>query len=142
MFEGAKQLLSKVHITERLLLEGEVRHKHHNQELLTSATKTLDEEDNGKLFLCTVTTVITLPSTGAQYGPYYIMNYGADGTVQISISPAAADKIYGPDITAADDTDIINTLATAKKGDFIKIFYAGATGWSIGELRGTWAQAS
>jgi len=140
MHQGADQTLKNLVVEELFEPQGVVLHRRRRQEFLTAATKTVDVQDNAKVFLCTVTTVITLPSVGATYGPFIFMNYAADGVAQISVSPAAADKIYGPDITATDDKDIYNTLATAKKGDYIIVDYCDATGWKIIEYVGTWAQ--
>ncbi len=67
-------------------------------------------------------------------------NIGAFGTVAVTLSPQAADMILGPDITGADDKDLINTKATAKRGDFVKLGGNDADGYSVQELRGTWAR--
>ena len=52
------------------------------------------------------------------------------GAVAVTLSPNASDMILGPDITGADDKDLINTKATAKRGDFATILataFSGAT---------------
>ena len=69
-----------------------------------------------------------------------IVNIGAFGTVAVTVSPNANDMIEGPDITAADDKDIVNTKATANRGDYIKLEYGDANGWAIIEIKGTWAR--
>ena len=109
-------------------------------ENITGATKTLDAQDVGKLLFCTVTTVITLPSTVVGY-TYTVVNFGAaDGDVQISLDPAAADKIMGPDIAGVDNKDLINTLATAVVGDRVTIIGDGSLGWYVvAPVHGTWA---
>ena len=103
------------------------------------ATKTLDSEDSGKLFWCPETTVITLPAAATPVA-CKIVNGGAFGIAQISISPAAADSLEGPDITAAADKDVINTLATARRGDSAVLGDTDAAGYIITELKGTWAR--
>lgn len=83
--------------------------------------------------------VITLPSTVAGY-TYTFVNGGEDGQVEFSISPAAADKIYGAGITSADNKDLINTKVTAKKGDYVSIVGDGVDGWIITKIVGTFAR--
>lgn len=105
-----------------------------------SANKTLDSEDSGKLFwVDTDAKVITLPAI-ATPALCKIVNGGAFGTVAVTISPNAADSLEGPDITAADDKDVINTKATAKRGDFATLGFVDANGYAITELKGTWAR--
>jgi len=142
--QSANQKVKKIDCLDDLKFQGMHLHKHAFTEILTAATLTLDAEDDGKVILCEVTTVITLPAVGITFGPFTLVNYGeeTDGIsdVQISVSPNSNDLINGCDITASDDHDIINTLATAKKGDLITIDYAGTTGWKITRMRGTWAR--
>lgn len=104
-----------------------------------SANKTLDIEDNGKLFVVdTDAVVITMPVVATPVN-CTIVNGGAFGTVAVNISPAAADKIQGPDLPGTDDKDLINTKATARRGDFAKLVTGDANGPIVAELRGTWA---
>lgn len=101
--------------------------------------KTLDIEDNGKLFVVTVDAkIITLPAVATPVN-CVIANGGAFGTIAVNVSPAAADKIQGPDLPGTDNKDLINTKATAKRGDFVKIATGDANGPLAIELRGTWA---
>ena len=87
-----------------------------------SANKTLDAEDTGKLFwVDTDAVTITLPAVAAGVFGVQIVNGGSYGTVAVTISPNSVDSILGPDITAADDKDLINTKATAKRGDYVVI---------------------
>lgn len=105
-----------------------------------SGTKTLDAEDNGKtLFVDTDAFVITLPAVATGVN-CRIVNIGAFGTVAVTISPAAADLIYGPDITAADDKDLINTKATARRGDRVDLSVHDADGYVVTDVVGTWAR--
>lgn len=108
------------------------------RELIT-ADKTLDIEDNGKLFFVTADAkIITLPAVATPVN-CTIVNGGAFGTIAVNISPAAADKIQGPDLPGTDNKDLINTKATAKRGDFVRIGTGDANGPLVMELRGTWA---
>lgn len=104
-----------------------------------SANKTLDAEDSGKMFwVDTDAFTITLPVV-AVGTLCKIVNGGAFGTIAVTVAPAAADSIEGPDITAADNTARVNTKATARRGDFIVLGDANADGYIITELKGIWA---
>ncbi|NIA17285.1 MAG: DUF2190 family protein [Planctomycetes bacterium] len=105
-----------------------------------SVDKTLDIQDVGKAFIVdTDAKTITLPATAAG-GRVAIINGGADAAVAVNVSPAAADKIMGPDIAGANDKDLINTKATAKQGDFVIIEPdVAGDGWHVTAIRGTWA---
>ncbi len=83
--------------------------------------------------------VITLPSTVVGYA-FTVVNDMADGACAVTISPAAADLIAGVGFTAADNKDIVNTKATAKKGDYVKLLGDGANGWFVLEMVGIWAR--
>lgn len=106
-----------------------------------SANKTLDAQDTGKVFFVdTDAVVITLPAIADGLGGVKVVNIGAYGTVAVTLSPAAADMILGPDITGADDKDLINTKATAKRGDYVKLDLGDADGYVVTEMSGTWAR--
>lgn len=134
--------VNKIDCEDDLKFQGMHIHKHQFTEI-KSAAFTADINDNGKVFLIDTTAVITLPAVASQYGPYIFVNYGEEtagiSDVQISVSPNTNDRISGCDLATTENKDVINTLATAKKGDYIKIVYGSATGWSIAEMRGTWA---
>ena len=74
-------------------------------------------------------------------------NIGADGNNIITISPNAADGVNGSIANAAADSvasgtvdkDIVNTKATANKGDWIKIKAVALTAWYITGGVGIWA---
>lgn len=105
-----------------------------------SADKTLDAQDTGKTFFVdTDAQTITLPATATALD-CKIVNIGAFGTVAINVSPAAADKIMGPDIAGTDNKDLINTKATARRGDFVDLYSGHADGYTVRELKGTWAE--
>lgn len=108
-------------------------------ELLDAATKTLDVQDSGKVFFVAQDCVITLPAV-ATPPLCKIVCAGAYGTVQITISPDANDMIEGPDISAANNKDVVNTKATAKRGDYAVIGGFDTDGYILSEVRGTWAR--
>lgn len=104
-----------------------------------SANKTLDIEDNGKVFFVdTDAVVVTLPAVATPVN-CKIVNIGAFGTVALNVSPNASDKIQGPDLPGTDNKDLINTKATARRGDFVVLTTGDANGAVVAELRGTWA---
>jgi hypothetical protein len=106
-----------------------------------SATKTLDIEDNGKLFwVDTDAFIITLPAVATPTN-CKIVNGGAYGTILVALSPNASDKIQGPDLPGTDDHDLQNTKATAQRGDFVKLATGDANGPFVVEKRGTWVTA-
>lgn len=106
-----------------------------------SANKTLDAEDAGKLFwVSTDAVIVTLPAIADGLGGVLLVNGGSYGTVGLTISPASADRIHGPNITAADNKDLINTKATARRGDFVEIDLGDADGYVVTRQRGTWAR--
>lgn len=106
-----------------------------------SAHKTLDSEDSGKLFwVDTDAQVITLPAIADGLGGCLIVNGGAFGAVLVAISPAAADMILGPNITGADNKDLLNTKATARRNDRAKLDLGDADGYVVHDLVGTWVK--
>ena len=103
-----------------------------------AANKTLDALDTGKVFFVTDDAkVITLHAVAGFKAR--IVNAAAYGTVAVNVSPNANDGSGGPDLTAADNKDAINTKTTAQRGDFIDIEYGDATGWIISKSAGVWA---
>ncbi|MEN9376814.1 MAG: hypothetical protein RL710_1971 [Pseudomonadota bacterium] len=104
-----------------------------------SANKTLDIEDNGKAFFVdTDAFTITLPVVATPLN-CKIVNIGAFGAVAVNVSPNAADKVQGPDLPGTDNKDLINTKATARRGDFVVLTTGDANGAVVAELRGIWA---
>lgn len=104
-----------------------------------SASKTLDILDSGKTFFVdTDATVTTLPATAVNIS-FRIVNIGAFGTVAVNIDPVSDDKIQGPDIGGTNNKDLINTKATAQRGDYAVLRGGHADGFFVDDLRGTWA---
>jgi hypothetical protein len=101
---------------------------------------TVDAQDSGKIiYVDTDAKTITLPAVEAGI-QITVVNAGPFGTVAVTISPNAADMIEGADLTGADDKDIVNTKATAQRGDFVTLLGANADGWMVIAQRGTWAR--
>lgn len=107
--------------------------------VLKSANYTIDATDTGKwIWVDTDAVVITLPAVEG-INAVRIGNIAAYGVSGVAVSPNAADMIEGPGITAADNKDLINTKATARRGDWIEIWNGDANGWSS-RFFGTWAR--
>ncbi len=107
-----------------------------------SVDKTLDAEDSGKVFFVdTDAKIVTLPAVEGMAG-IKIVNIGAYGTILVTVTPNAADMVEGPDITAADTKGVLNTKATAQRGDYVELEYSDANGWVIVDKKGTWVRAA
>lgn len=116
-------------------------HKTVREEL--TGVKTFDAEDSGKLFAVTAAgdaDALTLPAIADGLSGITILAIGAFGTTAVTIDPNAADKIHGPDITAADNKDLICTKATQRRGDFVTLDAGDADGYLVTECRGIWAR--
>lgn len=105
-----------------------------------SANYTLAIVDSGLVtYVDTDAFTLTLPATVAGL-TFTIVNAGLDGGVLITLSPNAADAIQGGGLTAVDNKDLLNTKATAKRGDYVTLVGDGTVGWLIAEKRGIWAK--
>lgn len=114
--------------------------RYSKREALTS-TKTFDAEDCGKLFWCTGdATALTLPAIAAGLSGLAIVSGGAFGSQATTIDPNASDMILGPDITGADNKDLVNTKATQRRGDYVVLIAGDADGYMVTEMRGIWAR--
>ena len=101
--------------------------------------KTLDALDTGKVFFVTTDAkVITLPAVAKM--ACRIVNGAAYGVSIITIASNASDNIQARDLTATDDKDLINTKATANRGDMVDIEYGDVTGWNVPKMKGTWVK--
>lgn len=112
------------------------------RETLTG-TKTFDAEDCGKLFCVTAAgdgDALTLPAIADGLSGLTILAVGGFGTTAVTIDPAAADKIHGPDITSADNKDLVCTKATQRRGDFVELIAGDADGYMVVKQRGIWAR--
>lgn len=108
---------------------------------LAAPTQTLTAAQSGQRFVGVVDAVFTLPAAAAALrGVYYDFECGvASGGTGLSISPAAADHIRGNGLTSVDDKDLINTGATDRVGDSVRLYCDGAD-WVIAAVVGTWAK--
>lgn len=108
-----------------------------------AAVKTFDAQDSGKLFAVTDAgdaDALTLPSIADGLNGITILAVGAFGTTAVTIDPAAADMILGPNITGVDNKDLICTKATQRRGDFVTLDFGDVDGYAVTEMRGTWAR--
>ena len=98
--------------------------------------------DSGKTFLSnTKDVVFTLPGI-AVGNVFTFINTGADCQNNLTISPNSSDGIlYVGGLV--DNKDLINTLATSKVGDYVKIAALNSTAhWTVVEAQGVWAKES
>jgi hypothetical protein len=108
-----------------------------------SASSTLDKQDTGKGFwVDTDAQTMTLLTFAALTAlDIMVMNGGPFGTIAVSIDPAAGDLISGPDDTGGDGGIMVNTKATARRGDYVKIVTGGDEGYLVSEKKGIWTIA-
>jgi hypothetical protein len=59
---------------------------------------------------------------------------------RVAVSPAAADRFIGANLTGLANKDRINTAATAVAGDLLSIVHGGTVTWSIIAEDGIWVQ--
>jgi hypothetical protein len=120
------------------------------EQSLSAVSKTLDRSDSSKdQNMATDAKVYTLPAiTADDLGmEFTFRNTGADGNNTVTISPAAADGIHGSIANAAADSvasgaldkDLVNTKATANKGDYVVLRAVALTEWYITGGVGIWA---
>lgn len=114
-----------------------------------TASTTLSAGDSGKIFtVATDALVITLPACEAGLKLTFV-NTGADANNIITLSPAATDGIWGTitlassvvDLGGAANKDLINTKASAIKGDSVTLVSDG-TDWYVTASTGIWAAES
>jgi hypothetical protein len=112
---------------------------------LAAATQDLTANQSGEHFVAAVDAVFTLPASApALKGVEYEFSCGAlSAGTGLSISPAAADAIGGNGLTVVVNKDLINSGASDRLGDYVKIVCTGETGataWRITGIIGTWAK--
>jgi hypothetical protein len=103
-------------------------------------TVVINNGDSGKTFYIeTGAVTFTLPAI-ATGNTYTFVNMNPDGTAALTISPNANDGIaYAGAVD--DNKDLINTAATAKKGDFVTLFSGdGVVMWQVSAASGVWAK--
>lgn len=135
---GAAEISRPLVLGEEKNISG-IRHVVH----LGAASQTLTEAQSGDKFVGVADAVFTLPlvEAGTLLGVHYEFECGdAGGSVGISISPAVDNYIIGNGLTAVDDKDLINTAATDRVGDMVRIYCDRDNGWIIESIIGTWAK--
>lgn len=107
----------------------------------TGAYTVTVNDDSGKTFYIDNNTDITFTLPSIAVGEVYtFVNMNKDGHAALTISPQTADGItYVGDAT--DNKDLINTKATAKKGDFVTLASLdGTAAWQVVAASGVWAK--
>lgn len=109
---------------------------------LAAATQTLTAAQSGQKFVGAVDAVFTLPAAAAATkGIWYEFETGAlSAGTGLSISPVAADHIRGNGLTSVDNKDLINSGASDRLGDMVRLYCDGVDGWVIEEIIGTFAK--
>lgn len=109
---------------------------------LAAATQTLTAAQSGEKFVGAVDVIFTLPAAAAATkGVWYEVETGAvSAGTGLSISPAAVDHIRGNGLTSVDNKDLINSGATDRLGDMVRLYCDGVDGWVIDAIIGTWAK--
>ncbi len=111
-----------------------------NAEIKTANYTVVVNDDSGKTFASVLDGIVyTLPSIATGETVTFV-NMADDGQAALNISPAAIDGItYAGSST--DDKDLINTKATAKKGDSVTLASLdGVVSWQVVAARGIWAK--
>lgn len=106
----------------------------------TAAYTVVASTDCGKTFYIDSGAVtFTLPAI-AIGNTFTFVNMNPDGAAALTISPAAADGISYVG-SATDNKDLINTAATAKKGDYVTLAALDQTvAWQVTDASGVWAK--
>ena len=116
---------------------------------LTDNTTITEDQSGYIFFIATDAKTITLPKV-ADVEPgfwFTVINSGASGNNIVTLSPNAADGIFGEIANAAQDSapsgangkDLVNTKATAIKGDRVTLVANGDADWFVIEGVGIWA---
>ena len=115
-----------------------------------TATGDISESDLGNdhnVAVDALTIGIPLITSGNLGSTIFFRNTGADAGVKLVISPKNTNKIIGSITLSASvfsasgvlDKDVINTKATALKGDWIALRAVSLTEWYIIGGQGVWA---
>lgn len=113
---------------------------------LAAATQVLTALQSGQKFVAAVDAVFTLPSAAVagMAGVWYEFECGAlSAGTGFAISPNASDAIGGNGLGVVLDKDLINSGASDRLGDMVRIYctgVAGATAWRIESVIGTFAK--
>ena len=115
-----------------------------------TATGDISESDLGNdhnVAVDALTIGLPLITSGNLGSTIFFRNTGADAAVKLVISPKNTNKIIGSITLSASvfsasgvlDKDVINTKATALKGDWIALRAVSLTEWYIIGGQGIWA---
>ena len=108
---------------------------------LAAASQVLTALQSGQRFVGAVDAVFTLPSVVGAAGVWYEFECGAlSAGTGLAVSPSALDHIRGNGLTSLDNKDLINTGATDRLGDAVRMYSDGVDGWVIEWVVGTWAK--
>lgn len=143
-----------------LYTSNDVQYTRRKQSTITSSV-TLTEADAGIDYnIATDALTVTLPLiTADNIGMEFLFrNTGAEGNNIITLSPNAADGIYGTlsfgtgtnasantadslclEASGTVNKDLINTKATANRGDWVRLRAVATTQWWIEGGIGIWA---
>lgn len=113
--------------------------------VLKTTSWTVKNSDHGKHFVTNdvASLVATLPAVGAANKGVRVrfsIKVLPTSGVGFSISPAAADYIYGNGLTSVDNKDAILAAATDRIGDSLELQSDGVDGWQIINVSGTWSK--
>lgn len=108
---------------------------------LAAATQTLTESQSCEIFVGVVDAVFTLPAAAdVAVGTNFTLVCGAlSAGTGLSVSPVAADNIYGGGMVGTNDKDAINSGATDVVGDLLEVTCDGVD-WLVTKQIGTWAE--
>lgn len=107
-----------------------------------TANRTLTPSDSGVTFLIgAANLVISLPATvaGLKF-KFRMLAAGLTAGTGLSLSPVAADAIYGDGLTSVDNKDLILSGATDRLGDMVEVEGDGGQGYVMDHFIGTWSK--
>lgn len=106
----------------------------------TAINKSVDSEDSGKCFWVTADAkTLTLPAVAVGVHNVRVVNAGAFGDQLVTIDLDGNDSLESADITAADGKGLLNTKATARRGDGLILSMVDAVGYTAHNKIGIWA---
>lgn len=110
-----------------------------NAEIKTENHTVINKTDSGKTLVSSFDGMIYDMASLTIGEVVTFVNMADDGQASVAISPFSGESItYAGDATI--DLDLINTKATAKKGDYVTLASLGGTSWQVTSARGIWAK--
>ncbi len=109
----------------------------------TAVDKTVASVDNGRCYWFTADAkTLTLPVVAVGVHDIRMINAGAFGAqlMTIDVDSGNGDMLEGPGITAADGKGMLNTKATARRGDRLDVSMVDLVGYSARNVVGTWVR--